>query len=366
MEIIQRKFRLNKLNKLISKLNIHTTDKSFDEFSLLIQKKDVINKMSYILTLITHIANYGNNIPISSRAFLASFIISDFHKDVLSQSTGPIRPTLEVRLNEIIHKDARELVNKLSSLFTINDVNEFHRMIVLYNSTFKAWKNMDLKGLIHTLTTSYYELDIVIQSVENENTMNNEYSIEEYISLCKEHQENIINKIIFLNGQEYFNNYRHVEISIDDSLKQHIQDTLYKAYWDILKKELDSDPPIFNQLIMILSEIRDLFCKFVPNRQDIQQEIKDKIDPDLIKNMVEHQAFDDDNLYKLSMYMISLIEQFQPPIMDTQVKEWKESMIETLKQPLVYSEFLGIFLRSVFNMIQSIMKYLEIAEKDLI
>jgi predicted permease len=82
--------------------------------------------------------------------------------------------------------------------------------------------------------------------------------------------------------------------------------------------------------------------------------------------MAEHQAFDDDNLYKLSIYMISLIEQFQPPVMDKKVQEWKESMIETLKHPLVYSEFLGIFLRSVFNMIQSIMKYLEIAEKDLI
>lgn len=361
MEIIQQKFRLNKLNKLIRELNITTKDKSFDEFITLIQDKNILKTTSNIIILINDIANYGNKIPIINRVFLSSFVISSFPNDVLSKSTGPIQSSTEIKINEIILEDSHQIVNNFTSLHSLNKAKQFHKMLSLYNDTFKAWKQFDLKSLVNTLTTSYYELETIIQSVEKENKLNDGYSLEdknEYIYFCRKHQEDIIDKIIFLNGQEHFNKYKHEEISLDDSLKQHIQDTLYQAYWDILKKELDSEPPVFNQLLIILSEIRDLFCKFVPNRQDIQQEIKDKIDPDLIKNMAEHNAFDDDNLYNLAMYMISLVQQFQPPVMDKKVEEWKDNMIYTLKQPLIYSDFLCIFLKSLFNMIQEIIKYI--------
>lgn len=76
---------------------------------------------------------------------------------------------------------------------------------------------------------------------------------------------------------------------------------MHKACWDILYKELTTEPPVYDQMIKILAEIRNLFCEFVYNRPDIQEETKDKIVPELIKNMVEHQAFDDNNLYGLTI-----------------------------------------------------------------
>ena len=50
---------------------------------------------------------------------------------------------------------------------------------------------------------------------------------EEYITICRNHQESIIDKIIFLQGQDYFNNYRHEEVSLDEALQKHIQETMY-------------------------------------------------------------------------------------------------------------------------------------------
>ena len=40
--------------------------------------------------------------------------------------------------------------------------------------------------------------------------------------------------------------------------------------------------------------------------------------------MVNNDAFDDENLYKLAVYIISLIKRFQPPIMDEKVNEWEK------------------------------------------
>jgi hypothetical protein len=369
MECIQRKFRLKQVNKWLSILDLHTIDISFDDFTLLIQQKNILQRVEYILSLINQISNYGNSKPVTCNTFLAAFVISGYPDDILSKPVGPIHKIIEVNLNNNILKISRELIMKFNSLSSINDVKIFYKMLITYNEMFKAWKTMDIQSLVHTLTVSYYDLDNIIVALESEISIKDGYTIEdktEYLFLCREHQEDIIEKIIFLNGQKYFNDYKNEEISIDESLRKHIQDTLYKVYWDILDKELKTEPPIFDQLIKILSEIRDLLCEFVPNNPTIQEEIRDKIDPDLIRNMVEHQAFDDENLYVLVMYMISLVKKFQPPIMDKNVEDWEKGLHETFTKPIIYSEFLCIFLQSIFNMIQNIKEYLIIIQNELV
>ena len=99
------------------------------------------------------------------------------------------------------------------------------------------------------------------------------------------------------NEQEYFNNYKHEEVTLDEGIQRQIKATLHRAFWDIFQEELESKPPIYTRLITILEEVRDTLCSFVPNRTDIHNEIHEKIDVTLIKNMVENDAFDDKNLY---------------------------------------------------------------------
>ena len=41
--------------------------------------------------------------------------------------------------------------------------------------------------------------------------------------VCRQRQEDIINKIIYLNGQEYFNNYKHEEVTLDENIQRHIK-----------------------------------------------------------------------------------------------------------------------------------------------
>jgi len=185
------------------------------------------------------------------------------------------------------------------------------------------------------------------------------------MAMCLERQDDIINKIIYLNGQEYFNNYKHEEITLDESVQKQIKDTLHAAFWDLFKSELDSSPPVHDRLFQLLEELRDTFCNFVPNRKDIQEEIYENIDVKLIKNMIENNAFDDDNLYKLSTYIISLIKKFQPPVMDEDIDNWEQGMLEQFKEKFEYSEFLITFFQSVFNMLESIIIYAKKASEDL-
>tara|TARA_B100000427_G_C15433214_1_gene561789 strand:+ start:21 stop:527 length:507 start_codon:yes stop_codon:yes gene_type:complete len=160
-----------------------------------------------------------------------------------------------------------------------------------------------------------------------------------------------------VGGYEYCINFNHKPIT-NKIVEQHVRQTLNKAFWDILIDELNAKPPVYDQLLNVLTEIRDMFCEFVPNRLDIQEEIKEKIDPILIKNMIENNAFEKSELYNLSIYIISLVKKFQPAVMDEDVINWEKNMIKHFDEEFNYTYFLVIFFKSVYNMIHTIIFYI--------
>lgn len=42
------------------------------------------------------------------------------------------------------------------------------------------------------------------------------------------------------------------------SLEKVIKDTLHKAFWDILKEQLASEPPVYKNAIQLLVEIKEV------------------------------------------------------------------------------------------------------------
>lgn len=357
----QRHFRITKLEKYIKDLDLSkdtTTRNNFDQFTELINNKDTMSTAKQILNTSTQITQYGEPTPITNRVFLTAFLIYGFKEYILNDE--------ESELNDYIYKLSTDLVIHYESLqekLTISKLELFYKLLKSYNENFKSWKEKDLQKLVHNLTLGYYDLDMTINMVNRHDTITDEDR--EYIVLCRENQDNLKQKIKNLGGEKYFNNYKPIEITLDQKFQDHLRDMMLQAYWDILSQELKSEPPVYNQLIKILGEIRDLFCQFVPSRIDIQTEIRDKIDPELIKNMLVNNAFDDENLYNLAKYIISLIKMFQPPAMDSEVTAWEQQMMHQFEGPFEYSEFLVIFFKSVFNMINTILICLDQVNQTL-
>ena len=149
-------------------------------------------------------------------------------------------------------------------------------------------------------------------------------------------------------------------------MEQQIKEQFEKAFFDLLDQDGSNS---LEHLRTLLTEITETLCSFVPNRTDIHKEIHENIDVDLIKNMIENNAFDDKNLYNLAVYIISLIKRFQPAVMDEDVNEWEQGMLQQFTEKFEYSDFLVTFFRSVFNMLENIggwaNKFLEEYGEDL-
>jgi hypothetical protein len=361
---IQRQFRINKLKKQIKLLNFDeytTTEKTFEQFTELIQKKYILSLVRSILKILNEITNYKNkeNFNITPQVFLSSFIIHGYKEKVMNKPTGIILTTSN--LDNYMFTISKQII-KLFNILLLHKFNYykliyFKNQLIIYNTTFDTWKKRDHDRLVHELTTAYYELTSVITEIKKQENLQEDEK--DYLKCCEERQEDLIDKIIFINGQEYFNNYKHEQVELDEKLQIHIKEKVHDVYWEIFYNEINSDPPKFDKLFNLVEELRNSFCNFIPNNKKIQEEIHDHIDVDLFKNMILHKAFDDNDLRKFAVYVISLIKRFQPPDMDKSVNEWEDKLLQEFQKGFNYAEFLTSFFRSIFNMIDTIKEYIK-------
>ena len=103
----------------------------------------------------------------TSQVFLSAFVIFGYENDVIDNERKII--SQQYNINKIIIKTAKAVVESIDSFshekITIYKINKFSKLLITYKTIFEEWKIKDHNQLIHVLTTSYYEIENMIQSV---------------------------------------------------------------------------------------------------------------------------------------------------------------------------------------------------------
>lgn len=360
---IQTFFRLKLLKKQIytvSLINI-TDNKTFEEFSLFIRNPNLIDNINKIINLITLLSK--NNHNLIAQEFLSAFLINSYHEYIITNEPSIIIKSPDY--NKLILIFSRKIVNDFENFYkypiTLYKIRFFNKLLIMYKIIFNNWKKQDMSDMIFSLTRTYYELDKIKKNILNSDTTISELPepIKKELDFCTHYQNDILEKLDKLDQREFFNNYKPEEINLDEHIQKQIKETMLQAFWDKFKLDLEQEPPNLNQLKNLLNDLQQIFCSFIPNNRILQNEIIENIDPDLIINMISHNAFEDKDLKKLAIYIISLVKKFQPAIMDREVEEWEEMMLEEFNKKFKYSDFLVIFMKSVFNMIETINLFIQ-------
>jgi len=42
------------------------------------------------------------------------------------------------------------------------------------------------------------------------------------------------------------------------SFMKQVKDTMHKAFWELLREQINSDPPVYSQAMILLAEIREV------------------------------------------------------------------------------------------------------------
>ncbi|XP_028136942.1 T-complex protein 11-like protein 1 [Diabrotica virgifera virgifera] len=104
-----------------------------------------------------------------------------------------------------------------------------------------------------------------------------------------------------------------------NSVQGIIKNTMHKAFWDILKQQLNENPPVYTQALNLLEEIKEgLFAVLLPQHTRIKQQISEVLDSDLIKQQAEKGTLDFKNY---AQYVVSVMSKLCAPVRDNKILE---------------------------------------------
>ncbi|KAG5681529.1 hypothetical protein PVAND_010953 [Polypedilum vanderplanki] len=107
-----------------------------------------------------------------------------------------------------------------------------------------------------------------------------------------------------------------------NSIEKVIKDTMHKAFFDILRTQLESEPPIYDHALVLLNDIKEAFQSiFLENNKKALDKINEMLDADLIRQQAEQGVLD----FKLyADFVIHVMSLACAPIRDEAVSKLKE------------------------------------------
>lgn len=68
-----------------------------------------------------------------------------------------------------------------------------------------------------------------------------------------------------------------------NSIEKIVKETIHKAFWNILRTQLESDPPVYDHALVLLGDIKEAFqAILLENNQKTMVRINEWLDEDLV------------------------------------------------------------------------------------
>lgn len=152
-------------------------------------------------------------------------------------------------------------------------------------------------------------------------------TLDEYEGMTKNLQKMELVHELVLNPDFMLKPYEPPE----NSLERRIKDVMHKAFWDVLREQLQREPPCFDQAIALLTEIKQSFHEIIPTKNKRAFEhINEMLDEALIRQQAEQGVL---NFKAYAEFIIQLLAKNCAPVRDEEVAKLAqiEDVVETFK-----------------------------------
>ena len=298
--IIQRHYRIYKINKIIKKIKEYKlfNENDFIKYKKIMMNKDLINMINFLLKWLQncnslHIknANYQFFTNINSKKILTAIMIYNYPDEILGniKDRHPIDTLL---LHNIII-----MVNSLLNIKQYSDIQKLINQINAFEELFNEWKNMDKNRTIQHIIISYKHRQ------DHINKINNSTDQDKHIVEILNNECNIMLKTILTIDPTYDIDY--VKDNYDDiynminvtmhEIENKIKSNFQKAYIDYLVYEFSHNNDMHTIKNLIL-ETNERIISFVPS--SVINSIKNKLNQyNYDKMLLENDWTNDFNDY---------------------------------------------------------------------
>ena len=106
-----------------------------------------------------------------------------------------------------------------------------------------------------------------------------------------------------------------------------IEKSIKRAFWDILHGDFTAQPPKYDHFIVLVGEVRNRIVTIRPRHK---KTIDDVLDPEFLKQRLEHEVADPEYVGSLILFICEQITKCCAPNDDELVKEWTDKCKQKL------------------------------------
>lgn len=128
-------------------------------------------------------------------------------------------------------------------------------------------------------------------------------------------------------------------MNIEHAIKTQMQ----KAYWNLIKSDLENENQQFEHIILLINEIKERLKGLTLNNKNLLLELDEKIDGEFLKELFLKKY----DISPLIMYIIYKLEKYCAPIDAQDIQSFKNEVINKMKTDIVYHEFLEYFIPKI-------------------
>lgn len=117
-------------------------------------------------------------------------------------------------------------------------------------------------------------------------------------------------------------NFQLTKIQPENELEKQIKDVMQRAFWDILKEQLESDPPVYTQALQLFVEVKEmLYSVLLPQHEKLKEKIDGILDLEVIQQQIDANVLEFD---KYAGYILNLMGMLCAPVRDDAIAALKQ------------------------------------------
>ncbi|CAL8351223.1 unnamed protein product [Gadus morhua 'NCC'] len=130
-----------------------------------------------------------------------------------------------------------------------------------------------------------------------------------------------------------------------DSLEGRVAEMVHRAFWDVLREQLESSPPDHRQAVPLLREVKTMLLSLLlPAHVGLRAQLDRVLDLELIQQQVDHGALD---LQRLASFIASTMAGLCAPVRDPEIRA-----LRLLTDPV--------------DLFREVLRVLELMKKDMV
>ncbi len=140
-------------------------------------------------------------------------------------------------------------------------------------------------------------------------------------------------------------------------LERQIRTQYERAFFDLLYERVSSDPPDYDWLVRLYTEIRDKLCKLVKADSVLGRDMKEKLDPEFFEQLIKNNVFDGKSMYGLIMYSFEKCLELGSPARDEETKEARDEVIAMAQsEEGTFANIVPLYIKNINTCIDTIYK----------